>query len=220
MGTFSPNACVRFGWETFKKRPWFFVGVTVLTAVIGGIASMLSNSTDYFNQATTPANVPILLLAALGVLTGLIIQTLLKMGTIQFVLRAHDAPEGAEVVNLWAPHPFWKYVIASILLGIVVVVGLILLIVPGIIWGLRYMFVPYLVMERDLGASDAMKESARITYGYKWQLLGFVLLLGLVNILGLLCLVVGLLVSIPVTSLAFVHAYRTLSENAGTPVEV
>ena len=34
------------------------------------------------------------------------------------------------------------------------------------------------------------------------------LLLLLVNLLGLLALVVGLLVSIPVTTLAFVHAYR------------
>ena len=36
------------------------------------------------------------------------------------------------------------------------------------------------------------------------------LLLVLINLLGLLALVVGLLVSIPVSTLAFVHAYRVL----------
>jgi uncharacterized membrane protein len=61
-----------------------------------------------------------------------------------------------------------------------------------------------------------MKESKRITYGYKWPLLGFALVLALINLLGLLALVVGLLVSIPVTTLAFVHAYRALSNRAPT----
>jgi len=62
-----------------------------------------------------------------------------------------------------------------------------------------------------------MGESNRITRGHKWQLFGFVLLLLLINLLGLLALVVGILVSIPVSTLAFVHAYRVLGGKAGTP---
>jgi len=62
-----------------------------------------------------------------------------------------------------------------------------------------------------------MGESNRITRGHKWQLFGFVLLLLLINLLGLLALVVGILVSIPVSTLAFMHAYRVLGGKAGTP---
>ena len=47
--------------------------------------------------------------------------------------------------------------------------------------------------------------------------LRFVLLLLLINLLGLLALVVGILVSIPVSTLAFMHAYRVLGGKAGTP---
>ena len=61
-----------------------------------------------------------------------------------------------------------------------------------------------------------MKESRRITRGHKWQLFGFLLMLVLINLLGLLAFVVGLFVSIPVSSLAFAHAYRLLSGKAGT----
>jgi uncharacterized membrane protein len=67
------------------------------------------------------------------------------------------------------------------------------------------------VIDRDLGPIKAMKESKGITRGNKWPLLGFLLLLTLINLLGLIVLVVGLLVSIPISWLALVHAYRTLA---------
>jgi uncharacterized membrane protein len=86
--------------------------------------------------------------------------------------------------------------------------------VPGIIFMLMFMFTTFIVIERELGPIDAMKESRRITRGHKWQLLGFLLLLVLINLLGLLALVVGMLVSIPVSSLAFAHAYRLLGGKA------
>ena len=38
--------------------------------------------------------------------------------------------------------------------------------------------------------------------------MGFFVLLGLINLLGLFALIVGLLVTIPVTLLAYVYVYR------------
>jgi uncharacterized membrane protein len=132
-------------------------------------------------------------------------------------LQRHDNPDTADLSLLWHPRPFWKYLGASILLALAVTVGFVLLIVPGIILGLMFMFATFVVIERELGPIEAMGESNRITRGHKWQLFGFVLLLVLINLLGLLALVVGLLVSIPVSTLAFVHAYRLLGGKAGTP---
>jgi uncharacterized membrane protein len=102
----------------------------------------------------------------------------------------------------------------SILLGLTVAAGLILLIVPGIIFALMFMFTTFIVIDREFGPIDSMKESRRLTYGHKWKLLGLSLLLVLINLLGLAVLVVGLLVSIPVSSLAFAHAYRVLGGTA------
>jgi len=73
------------------------------------------------------------------------------------------------------------------------------------------MFVPYLVIDRGLGPIESMKESWRVTKGNKWQLfLLFLALIG-INLLGVAALVVGLLVSVPITMLAAAHAYRTLT---------
>ena len=77
-----------------------------------------------------------------------------------------------------------------------------------------FMFATFIVIDRELGPIEAMKESKRLAHGHKWALLGFVLVLALINLLGVLALGVGLLVSIPVSSLAFVHTYRVLGGRA------
>jgi len=208
MNTFSGSACIRFGWETFKKRPWFFIGVFLVVGILSSGGRFQLNDTNY-----GAATIALFIMA--GIAFG-VISILAKMGATQLALKAHDNAESATFGDLWAPHPFWKFVGASFVVAIIVGVGLILLIVPGIIWSLRYLFVPYLIMERKLSPFEALKESARITYGHKWQLLGLLGLTMLINILGAILLLVGLLVSIPVSALAMVHAYRTLSATAST----
>lgn len=122
--------------------------------------------------------------------------------------------QNASIKDLWTPHPFWRFVGGQILLGLIVIAGLILLIVPGIIWGLKYMFTPFITIDRGLMPMEALRESGRITQGHKGEL--FLLMLALIgiNILGFICLFIGLFVSIPVSALATVYAYRTLERQA------
>jgi uncharacterized membrane protein len=202
---FSTGSALRFGWETFKKRPWFFVGSTVVILLASGLIDAFSSALDAAvgGSAEQPS--------LIGTVVNLGLGTLLGMGATAFYLAAHDNPDTVDLSALWHPQPFWKYLGASILYALALVVGLILLVVPGIIFALMFMFTTFIVIDRELGPVEAMKESNRITHGHKWSLLGFTLMLVLINLLGLIALVVGLLVSIPVSSLAVTHAYRVLS---------
>jgi uncharacterized membrane protein len=208
---FSAGQALRFGWETFKRRPWFFIGSTFVILLVSGLINGLTSGIDA--AITGSIEEP----SILGSVINLALGTLLSMGATAFYLAAHDNPDTADLSLLWHPRPFWKFLGTSILLALAIAVGLVLLIVPGIIFGLMFMFATFIVIERELGPIDALSESHRLTRGHKWQLFGFVLLLLLVNLLGLLALVVGLLVSIPVSTLAFVQAYRVLGGSAGTP---
>ncbi len=210
METFSATGAVQAGWERFKQRPWFFVGVTVIIGVISGISGQLTGHFD----PSGPQAAALFGVMLVGTAIGMVVGLLVKMGTISLYLKAYDNVGSAKFEDLWAPRHIVSFVLASIVVGIIIFLGFILLIVPGIIWALRYAFVQYLVIDRGLDVSAALKESARITSGHKWQLLGFFLLLVLVNILGAICLIVGLLISVPVSALATVHAYRTLSRMA------
>jgi uncharacterized membrane protein len=207
---FSSGEALRFGWETFKRRPWFFTGSTVVILLVSGLINGLTTGID--TAITGSPEEPSLV----GSLINLGLGTLISMGATAFYLAAHDNPDSADLSMLWHPRPFWKYLGTSILLALAVAIGFVLLIVPGIIFGLMFMFATFIVIERELGPIDALSESHRITRGHKWPLFGFVLLLLLINVLGVLALIVGLLVSIPVSTLAFVHAYRALGGKPGT----
>lgn len=201
---FSAGAAMRFGWETFKRRPWVFVGSTFLILLASALCDGFTSGIDA--ALTGSAENP----SIIGTVINLALGTLISMGATAFYLAAHDNPDTADLSLLWHPRPFWKYLGASLLLSLAVAIGLVLLIVPGVIFGLMFMFTTFIVIERELGPIDAMNASNQLTRGHKWQLLGLVLLLVLINLLGLMALVVGLLVSIPVSTLAFVHAYRVL----------
>jgi uncharacterized membrane protein len=205
---FSTGAALRFGWETFKKRPWFFVGSTLIILIASAIADGFTSAIDAALTGSTDNP------SIVGSLINLALGTLISMGATAFYLAAHDHPDTVDLSTLWHPRPFWKYLGASILLGLAIGIGIILLIVPGIIFALMYMFATFVVIDRELGPIKALEESSRLTRGHRWKLLGFLLMLVLVNLLGLIALVVGLLVSIPVSSLAFAHAYRVLGGKA------
>lgn len=207
MNTFSIGEAIRFGWDTFKKRPALLIGVTLFIAIISGVlSSMMPDKGAELGSLT--------LLSLAGIFVSIVGQILLKMGTVNFQLKAHDNVSTVAFSEMWAPDPLWKYIGAAILTAILVVIGFILLIIPGIYLALRFMFVPYIVMDRKLSPFDALKESSRITHGRKWTLLLFVITLIGLNILGAIALLIGLLVTIPVTMLALAHAYRTLEHTA------
>ena len=206
---FSIKSALNFGWETFKRRPWFFVGATLVIFLLYIVAGALTVTIDYALTGVTENH------SGVGSILDWLIGTLISMGVVAFYLKAHDNPEQVTLSALWHPHPYWSYLAATVLVGLVIVLGLLLLIVPGIIFGLMFMFTSFIVIDRALGPIDAMKESKRITSGYRWRLLGFILLLALINLAGVIALVVGLLVTVPVTSIAFANAYRVLSDRAG-----
>ncbi|HTR18586.1 MAG TPA: hypothetical protein VMH91_01235 [Candidatus Paceibacterota bacterium] len=237
---FSAEASIRLGWETFKKRPWFLIGVPLLAVIIVGIVSAAFGELQKLGAV----------FALLVFVANIYVTTVYKMGATNFVLKAVENTETLQVMDYWQPHPFWRYLGAGILVGLCVLAAFILaLVLSGLIAGVGYaiagsaaagvwfvialvplsivfvglvaialVFVRYLVIARGLGPVEALEESARITKSHRWGILWFLVLCLLLNVLGLVCLIVGLLVTIPVTSLALVHAYRTLEQKAGSSV--
>lgn len=211
--TLSIKECLRFGWNTFKKRPWILIGALALGVIVEGITSVLEENTD-----------PNGVMGVVVLLVSLLISMLYALGQTHFFLKAHDNVTEVRFKDLWYPKPFLHFLGTSILLWLFIgipylalvflnvpEVVLILLIVPALVVSLVFGFAFYLVVDRDLHALEALKESARLTHGHRKQL--FLLLAAVigVNIVGLVALIIGLFVTIPVTVLAMIHAYRMLS---------
>lgn len=216
--TFAPGAMIRFGWDTFKTRPWFFIGSYVLAGLIFAVADGIAGSFAPQTGPEASLSESLTMFGIVSFMLSFVINMLYSMGTTSYSLKTEASPAAVTYTDLWRPRPFWNFVGTGILAGIIMVAGLIFFIVPGIILAIMFSFATYFVLDKGLSPLEALKESRRITAGHKWQL--FVLGLAIlgINILGLLALVVGLLVSMPVSMFAMAHAYRTLSQSAAPTV--
>jgi uncharacterized membrane protein len=227
--------CIKFGWETFKKRPGILIGAFALVILVSAIPGILSPHPEVVQGQPPPPPTPFAMVMAL---VSIVVNFLVTLGLTNFSLRAHDNIETVTIGDLWNPAPIWRFLGAELLMALVFFAAVLLLAIPiGILWfisdklaiivglplaltasiilGLGLFFAPYLVVDRGMQPVASLKESWRITDGNKWRL--FLLWLALLGvfILGMLALFVGLLVSVPITLLAVVHAYRYLQTAAG-----
>lgn len=218
MNTFSVKECIAFGWRTFWSKPWLFVQAGVAVTLVNLLFSLPGDILESAAKTATGVQATQLMLFSLiFALISFVAYIYLQIGTTYFTLKAHDSMENASLKDLVHLKGFWRYVGANILMLLAVVAGLILLIVPGIIVGIALSFTLYLVVDKGLGPVAAFKQSWTLTKGNRWTLFLLGLALFGINILGMLAVLVGLLVTVPVSYLASMHAYRILS-NEGAPV--
>jgi uncharacterized membrane protein len=97
---------------------------------------------------------------------------------------------------------------ASILYYLMVFIGILLLVVPGIYLALRFMHYQTAIVDRNMGVIDSLSYSSSITTNNRLNLFLLGLLSFAIAIAGMLALVVGLIFAIPVIWLAALVAYR------------
>ncbi len=145
---------------------------------------------------------------------GLLIVGPVEYGTASAYLKAARGDK-LEVKDMFAAfRNYWNAVLANLLVDIIVLVGLFLLIVPGIIFACKLAFVHYLVVDQKMEVIAAVKESWRMTNGHAWQVFLIGLLSIPVGIAGLLCFGVGIFVAMMWVSLAFASLYHAVSLSA------
>jgi hypothetical protein len=78
--------------------------------------------------------------------------------------------------------------------------------------GLRaFFFSTQLIVDRNCGPIDAIQGSWSLTRGHFWCLLGVSLLLGIINLAGVMLLVVGVLFTLPLTALVTNAGYLIIT---------
>jgi hypothetical protein len=93
--------------------------------------------------------------------------------------------------NLWqvVKELGWRMLGLYIAVGLVVLVGFILLVIPGLFMIRRYFLAPYVMLDEKIGIRDAMDRSAelsKINTGSIWGIIGVMFLIGLVNVIPII----------------------------------
>ena len=189
-------------WKIFSSHVWIFVGSTALIAAISFVSDKINKEDKggLFDFIIGLATAVLLWWLYIGFIR--IAMTAYAGGVISFDMLFKEN---------WKL--LWHYILAVVLSGLCVVVGLILLVVPGIMAQVGLMLVPFLILDKDMQPLAALKESWRLTKGYKWSLFGFLLLVICINVLGaLVTFGVGLLVTAPLSLLVITYLYREIEK--------
>jgi hypothetical protein len=105
---------------------------------------------------------------------------------------------------------FVAALVASIVIGVFTCLGSLACIIPGLVIGAMYTFTYLFIMDKKLDFWPAMQASHNVVRNDYFGFVMFLLLMALVNLLGVICCIVGVLVTIPVTLAAVTAAYQEL----------
>jgi hypothetical protein len=161
---------------TLQSKPLFFV----FTGLMVGIASLVGDN----------GGGPLVLI---GILLTLVVGAIGQILTVRATTGPLGLDAGAEFVPaIQAALPkFVPVFLTSLLVQVLVSLGLVFLVVPGVFLAVMLLVSTVACILEDRSPVEALKRSRELTRGNRWQVLGLVL------ILALLVIGVGLLVAIP-----------------------
>ena len=229
---------LQFGWETFKKSPLRLIGFPLLVGI--GMMIISYAIDEISKQGTALAIVGFVVSFVIQTFYGIgmanfFVKAERNVESVELMDFWYPKPFWRYVGMSLLMLPIGAVVllgvaaIAGIVAGIMYLVSaqsvgvafLSAMVIVGIpaavILGLFLFPLQYIMVSSDIGPIDGLKRSYHITRPHLFQIFLFMLAIIGINILGLLALIVGLLVSIPVSTLASVHLFRHLEREAGTP---
>jgi len=188
-----------FGWNAMKKHFLFFLVLLIAAFLIGITNQVVSKSVENNILQTLVALVIFFL-----------INTALNMAFVKASLQAsnNEEPGSGDFFSFF--RLYIDYLFASVLYSLICLGGLLLLIVPGVIWSIQFGQFGYLIIDKGLNPIEALKKSSQITKGAKFALFKFYLWTTLIVVAGALCLVIGLLAALPTVLVAWACVYRKL----------
>jgi len=178
-------------WELYKVHPFFFSLFMLLIVSIQGMVVIYAQSYMIVYSA----------LLAPPLYAG-------------FYLVANRISRGEEVIypDFFAGFRFWiPTAVISLLTQVLIAIGLIALVVPGIYLAVSYLFAIQMGIFGGLDPWAAMEWSRKLITRNWWRFFGLLLVLVVFNVLGLLLVGIGLLFTIPLTFLVMYAVFEELT---------
>lgn len=202
MSELNISAILGEAYERVKKRMGFYIALVIVYILLLTALSLIGKK-----------------FGNIGNIIIRLFEIYINAGVLKIVITEVNDKE-PELFDLFtAEDVYLNFLIGSILYGLAVGFGVLLLIIPGIIFAVMWQFYKFAIVEKKMGPVDALRYSGEITKGYRWKIFGFDILLGLINVAGALALLVGLLFTIPLTMIAEGVLYRWLKDNYEGMVE-
>jgi serine/threonine protein kinase len=203
------RSCLRRGWALVRNDFWPLVGMSAFVMVV---LSAASSSGVVLSDGKSSGTTSILGILLSGPFMGGLY--------LYFLKKIRREAAGVETAFTGFRHPFPHLVIGGFLATLLTTLGFLCLILPGIYLFTAWIFTFPLIVDRRLDFWPAMQLSRKIISKHWWKFLGFLLVLGLVNLVGIAACCVGLFITFPITFAALTYAYEDIIGAAKSPAGV
>lgn len=200
---FSISEIIQKSWLKFKEKPGFWVLLTILSVSISYLG-------DY-GLSIDPESFDVSFSSVRGLMMSIL--SLYLSASLTLIYIRYSRGESVAFHDLWAVNfsKFIHYILANLISGCIMVIGFILFILPGFYLMARFIFVPYLVLDKEVSFLDAITISFQMSHSKVLDLISFMFAMFFIIILGFLSLLFGILIAIPVSSLATAQLYLLFS---------
>jgi hypothetical protein len=194
---------IRKAWEIFQKEPGYFIGLLLISQGISIVVQLLGKAMGDFMSVVLSVGIAFVLLP-MNMGYAILARKIMNNERYSF----NDLFGGYKMAG--------ELIVVYLIYGLLVAIGMVLLLAPGIYLAVAFAWGPYLMFFYGKGAYESLDLSRKVIRKQWWGMFGFLLVAGLLlNIAGLMVCLVGLLVSIPVSSIAFyVSMHETLGMKA------
>ncbi len=199
---FSIRNAVREAWALFKKHAWFFIALAALTAVLNLVGG----------GENVPFPITIILMIATFIWSIVVMKISLaaadgKEDLFSFSKIQSFLPNFNQILGMFG---------VALLVGLFVICGLILLIIPGIWVAFRLSVANLSYLDKGEGIKKAVRTSWNMTKGpIFWTAVLVGLTSALLYIVGLILFGIGILVTYPIAMILLAKFYRALTVHQG-----
>jgi uncharacterized membrane protein len=194
-----------FSWNRMRK---YFLDLFLITIIVAAVYipfAMISSLDGH----ETPGGV---LLRIFSFGYWFLLLAPIDVGTAWVFLKAMRSGEFDVKDTFSTFDNYLNVVLANLLVSAIIVIGFMLLVVPGVIFACRLAFVRYLVMDKKMEPVEAVEESWRMTRGHANSIFFMgSMALGII-IAGCICFGVGVIPAYMWVRSAFASMYFAVSE--------
>ncbi len=205
--TFSAFDTLKSAWKLFLIHKKFYLK-TVL--VFGGIAVLADWMADEKSMMLVDKVLSLISTVASWYGSVILMKASLAVSKNQVIPQDAFSVSGKTLFVL---------AVSSFLVGIGTFIGLILLIIPGIIFAVRTSLTSYIILDGESEIIPAIKKSAALTKEYFWSVLRLFACICVLAALSVFPLIgFGFIILVPVSTLALSLVYRKLQAQPAVEV--
>jgi serine/threonine protein kinase len=202
--TLDIGSCLRRSWKLFRANFWPFVGVTALFMALVGFASSIGGASLHHGPAGQDS-------AEISSAIAILIWGPLSGGlSLYFLRKIRGEKATVETVFSGFSNRFLNLFLAGFVSGLLIWLGFLCLILPGIYLMIAWMYAVPLVIDKQLDFWSAMELSRKVVTKHWWKFLGFAIVCALLMFAGVLALVIGVFLMTPLILGALNYAYEDI----------